>query len=169
MQDVMTLSDGRKFAPQYIENKLKFSPYVKEAVVLGQDRPYVTALLNIDMANVGKWAEMREYAYTTYADLAQKQEVYELIAEDVRRVNAGLPGVANVRRFVVLHKELDADDEEVTRTRKVRRAVVADRYRDIIEALYSAAEHIRVDTEFAYQDGRRARLQADLRIFSLAA
>jgi long-chain acyl-CoA synthetase len=167
MKDVMMLADGRKFAPQYIENKLKFSPYIKEAVALGQDRPYVSALLNIDMANVGKWAEMHGNAYSTYADLAQQPQVYELIAEDVRRVNLALPPVANVRRFVLLHKELDADDEEVTRTRKVRRTTVAERYRDIIEALYGPADHVEVDTEFQYQDGRRARIQADLSIYSI--
>jgi long-chain acyl-CoA synthetase len=167
MKDVMMLADGRKFAPQYIENKLKFSPYIKEAVALGQDRPYVSALLNIDMANVGKWAEMHGNAYSTYADLAQQPQVYELIAEDVRRVNLALPPVANVRRFVLLHKELDADDEEVTRTRKVRRTTVAERYRDIIEALYGPADHVEVDTEFQYQDGRRARIQADLNIYSI--
>jgi len=167
MQDVMMLVDGRKFAPQYIENKLKFSPYVREAVALGQDRPFVVALLNIDLANVGKWAEMHASAYTTYADLAAKPEVYDLVAAEVRRVNSGLPAVASVRRFVLLHKELDADDEEITRTRKVRRTVVAERYRDIIEALYGTADHVQVDTEFQYQDGRRARVQANLRIYAL--
>jgi long-chain acyl-CoA synthetase len=168
MRDVMVLADGKKFAPQYIENKLKFSPYVREAVVLGQDRPYVAAILNIDMANVGKWAETRGIAYTTYTDLAQKTPVYELIAEDVRRVNRDLPAVARVRRFVLLHKELDADDDEVTRTRKVRRAVVARRYADIIAALYEpGSDHVRVDTEVQYQDGRRARIQAELGLYSM--
>jgi long-chain acyl-CoA synthetase len=119
------------------------------------------------MANVGKWAEMHGNAYTTYGDLAANPQVYELIAEHVLRVNSALPSGATVRRFVLLHKELDADDEEVTRTRKVRRTVIAERYRDIIEALYGHAEYVRVDTEFQYQDGRRARLQADLRIYSV--
>jgi long-chain acyl-CoA synthetase len=165
MKDVMVLADGRKFSPQYIENKLKFSPYIREAVALGQDRPYVAAMLNIDMANVGKWAETHGVGYTTYTDLAQKPEVYELIAQDVRRVNADLPAVARVRRFVLLHKELDADDEEVTRTRKVRRSVVTEHYAEIIEALHSAAENVQVDTEVRYQDGRRARMRANLQIY----
>jgi long-chain acyl-CoA synthetase len=165
MKDVMVLADGRKFSPQYIENKLKFSPYIREAVALGQDRPYVAAMLNIDMANVGKWAETHGVAYTTYTDLAQKPQVYELIARDVRRVNAELPAVARVRRFVLLHKELDADDEEVTRTRKVRRTVVGERYADIIEALHSSATNVQVDTEVQYQDGRRAHMRANLHIY----
>jgi long-chain acyl-CoA synthetase len=168
LSDVMVLADGSSCAPQYIENKLKFSPYIKEAVALGQGRAYVTALLNIDMANVGKWAELHGSAYTTYGDLAAKPQVYELIGEHVARVNSALPPGASVRRFVLLHKELDADDEEVTRTRKVRRATIAERYRDIIEALYGPADHVNVDTEFQYQDGRRARIQADLRIHEVA-
>jgi long-chain acyl-CoA synthetase len=167
LQDVMKLADGSTFAPQYIENKLKFSPYVKEAVALGRDRPYVTALLNIDMANVGKWAELHGSAYTTYSDLAANPRVNELIAEHVARINTALPPGAAVRRFVLLHKELDADDEEVTRTRKVRRVTIAERYRDLIDALYGSDEHVRLDTEFQYQDGRRARLQADLRIYAV--
>jgi long-chain acyl-CoA synthetase len=166
MKDVMVLADGRKFSPQYIENKLKFSPYIKEAVALGQDRPYVAAMLNIDMANVGKWAETHGVAYTTYTDLAQKSRVYELIAQDVERVNTELPAVARVRRFVLLHKELDADDEEITRTRKVRRNVVGERYADIINALFGSSEHVRVDTEVQYQDGRRTHMQANLKIHS---
>ena len=165
LQDVMRLGDGSAIAPQYIENKLKFSPYIKEAVALGQGRPHVTALLNIDMANVGKWAETHGCAYTTYADLARNPQVHELVADHVARVNAALPPAATVRCFVLLHKELDADDEEVTRTRKVRRATIAERYRDIIAALYGPDDHVQVDTEFQYQDGRRARIQAELRIY----
>lgn len=169
MKDVMVLADGRKFSPQYIENKLKFSPYIKEAVVLGQDRPHVAALLNIDMATVGKWAETHGVAYTTYTDLAQKPQIYELVAEAVRRVNDDLPAIAHVRRFVLLHKELDADDDEITRTRKVRRNVVGARYADIIDALYSPHDHVRVDTEVQYQDGRRGRMTANLRVFEVEA
>jgi long-chain acyl-CoA synthetase len=168
LKDVMELADGRRFAPQYIENKLKFSPYVKEAVALGQHRPSVAAIVNIDMPNVGKWAETHGVAYTTYTDLAQKPEVYELIAADVRRVNAVLPQAARVERFVLLHKELDADDDEMTRTRKVRRRVVAERYADIIAALYDpTAHHVFVDTLVQYQDGRRARVEANLHLYTL--
>jgi len=167
MSDVMVLSDGSKFSPQYIENKLKFSPYVKEAVVAGQDRPYVAALINIDLANAGKWAENRQIAYTTYTDLSQKPQIYELVAEAVRRVNRDLPRAARIARFVLLYKELDADDEELTRTRKVRRAFVEDRYGELIRGLYSDADSIRVVADIQYQDGRQARLQTDVRVYRL--
>jgi long-chain acyl-CoA synthetase len=165
MSDVMTLSDGSKFSPQYIENKLKFSPYIKEAVVVGQDRPEVTALVNIDMANVGKWAENRQIGYTTFTDLSQKAPVYELVAEAVRAVNRDLPRVARVARFVLLYKELDADDEELTRTRKVRRAFVENRYGDLIRGLYSDDDVIRVVADIRYQDGRQGRLRTDVRVY----
>jgi long-chain acyl-CoA synthetase len=165
MSDVMTLSDGSKFSPQYIENKLKFSPYIKEAVVVGQDRPDVTALVNIDMANVGKWAETRQIGYTTFTDLSQKAPVYELVAEAVRAVNRDLPRVARVARFVLLYKELDADDEELTRTRKVRRAFVENRYGDLIRGLYSDDDVIGVVADIQYQDGRQGRLRTDVRVY----
>lgn len=163
-KDVMTLHDGTKFSPQFIENKLKFSPYIKEAVVFGGDWPFVTAMINIDMANTGKWAESRQIAYTTYTDLAQKEPVYALVRKQVESANADLPAAAHIRRFLLLHKELDADDEEMTRTRKVRRAFVTQRYDDIISALYSQHDHLEVETLITYQDGRTARLNTTLKI-----
>src|SRR5712692_6284301 len=168
-KDVTHLSDGTKFAPQYIENKLKFSAYIKEAVAVGQDRDYVAAMVNIDMENVGKWAERRRTAYTTYADLAQKREVYDLIAQEVERVNRDLPEETRIRKYVLLHKELDADDEEVTRTRKVRRGFVAKKYADIIEALFSERPSVAISTVITYQDGRQATLQTDLAIRTVGA
>jgi long-chain acyl-CoA synthetase len=166
-KDVMTLHDGTTFSPQFIENKLKFSPYVKEAVVFGGDWPYVTAIINIDMENTGKWAENNQIGYTTYTDLAQKREVYELVRKQVEAANADLPEAARIWRFLLLHKELDADDAELTRTRKVRRGYVAQRYDDIISALYSPDDHIAVQTTITYQDGRTAILQTKLKIESL--
>jgi long-chain acyl-CoA synthetase len=163
-KDVTALRDGTKFAPQYIENKLKFSPYIKEAVAVGQDRSYVGAMVNIDMENVGKWAERRQIAYTTYADLAQKREVYDLIAQEVERVNRDLPEATRIRKYVLLPKELDADDEEVTRTRKVRRGFVATKYADIIEALFADRPSVPISTVITYQDGRQAQLETDLAI-----
>jgi long-chain acyl-CoA synthetase len=163
-KDVMTLHDGTKFSPQFIENKLKFSPYVKEAVVFGGDWPFVTAMLNIDFANVGKWAENNLLAYTTYTDLAQKEQVYALVRERVEEANADLPPAARIRRFVLLHKELDADDAELTRTRKVRRNVVAERYDEIVSALYSQNSHLNIETVITYQDGRTATLKTRLRL-----
>lgn len=166
-KDVMTLHDGTKFSPQFIENKLKFSPYVKEAVVFGGDWPFVTAMINIDFANVGKWAESRLISYTTYTDLAQKPQVYELVRQHVQQANQDLPPAARIQRFVLLHKELDADDAELTRTRKVRRKLVAQRYADIISALYSQNSFVDVETVITYQDGRTARLATRLSIDSL--
>ncbi|RMG95143.1 MAG: long-chain fatty acid--CoA ligase [Chloroflexi bacterium] len=167
-KDVMTLHDGTKFSPQFIENKLKFSPYVKEAVVFGGDWPFVTAMINIDMENTGKWAENHQIAYTTYTDLAQKPEVYALVREQVERANADLPEAARIRRFLLLHKELDADDAELTRTRKVRRRFIAQRYDDIISALYSQNDYLDVETTITYQDGRTAVIQTRLRIETLS-
>ena len=166
-KDVMTLHDGTKFSPQFIENKLKFSPFIKEAVVFGGDWPFVTAMVNIDFANVGKWAENNQIAYTTYTDLAQKPQIYELVGNHIKQANADLPPAARICRFLLLHKELDADDAELTRTRKVRRRLISQRYDDIISALYSQNSHLDVQTSITYQDGRMATLQTRLRIESL--
>jgi long-chain acyl-CoA synthetase len=164
MKDVTALANGAKFAPQFIENKLKFSPYIKEAVAVGQDRPYVAAMINIDMENVGKWAERRQVAYTTYIDLAQKPEVYALIAHEVERVNRDLDEAMQIKRYVLLHKELDADDEEVTRTRKVRRGFVTKKYEAIIEALFAETTEVPVTSVITYQDGRQATIETRLTI-----
>lgn len=166
-KDVTALADGTKFAPQFIENKLKFSPYIKEAVTFGQDRPFVAAMINIDMENVGKWAERHQVAYTTYTDLAQKPQVYDLIGQEVERVNRDLEEAMQIKRYVLLHKELDADDEEITRTRKVRRGFVVRKYEDIIEALFSEADQVPVTTLITYQDGRQAKMETKLTIRSV--
>ena len=166
-KDVTSLTNGTKFAPQFIENKLKFSPYIKEAVAYGQDRDYVATMINIDMENVGKWAERRQLAYTTYTDLAQKPEVYDLIEDEVERVNGDLEAAMRIRRYVVLHKELDADDEELTRTRKVRRGFVAEKYADIIAALFSDVDEAPVSTVITYQDGRQTTMQTRIQFRSV--
>src|SRR5260370_1266271 len=147
-----------------MEKKVKVSPYIKEAVAVGQDRPYVAAMINIDMENVGKLAERRQIAYTTYTDLAQKPEVYDLIGQEVERVNRDLPESTRIRKFVLLHKELDPDDEEVTRTRKVRRSFVAKKYAEIIDALFTDRPSVPVHTIITYQDGRQATMQTELAI-----
>jgi long-chain acyl-CoA synthetase len=164
MKDVMVLGDGSKFSPQYIENKLKFSPYIKEAVVIGQDRPYVAALINIDMATVGKWAESRQISFTTYTDLSQKGRVYDLITADVERVNRDLPRAARIARFVLLYKELDPDDEEMTRTRKVRRRFVESRYANLIQALYDPSDEVVIDAEIKYQSGQTSRMRTRIKV-----
>src|SRR5216684_176606 len=169
LKDVLRLADGTRFSPQYIENRLKFSPYVKEAVVMGQDRPYLTALVCIDSAVVGKWAEKQKISYTTYTDLSAKAQVYDLLQKEIDRVNETLPGAARIRKFVLLYKELDADDEELTRTRKVRRGFVEERYRGIISALYGDQERIAIDTTIRFQDGKTARIQANLSVRRLEA
>ncbi len=168
-RDVSRLADGTMFAPKYLENKLKFSPYVREAVCIGEGRPYVAALINIDFAAVGNWAERRGMAYTSYVDLAQKPEVYDLIHQEVGRVNVSLGEDdllrgAQIRKFLILHKELDPDDEEITRTRKVRRGYVAQKYFALIEALYSDRDHVEVEAKVTYEDGRTSTVRADVKI-----
>ena len=168
-RNVGALTDGTVFAPQFVENKLKFSAYIREAVAVGAGRPWVTALLNIDLNTVGVWAERRNLPYAGYTDLAQKPEVYALILEEIRRINATLPEALRVRRFLILHKELDPDDAEVTRTRKVRRGIVAERYRDLIEGLYGSAESLPVTTTVTYEDGRTAEVRGSVRVQAVDA
>ncbi len=162
VKDVMRLADGTQFSPQFIENRLKFSPYVKEAVVVGKDRPHLTAMLCIDMGTVGKWAEKRRLSYTTYTDLSSKPEVYDLLHREVDKVNETLPAAARIHKFVLLYKELDADDEELTRTRKVRRVFVEERYKDVIAALYGDAPEVAIDTTIKFQDGKTTRIRTKL-------
>jgi long-chain acyl-CoA synthetase len=164
LKDVLRLADGTQFSPQFIENRLKFSPYIKEAVVIGQDKPYLAALVCIDQGIVGKWAEKQKISYTTYTDLSAKPRVYDLLQREIDRVNQTLPAAAKIRKFVLLYKELDADDEELTRTRKVRRSFVEERYAGIISALYGNEQKFAVDTTIRYQDGRTARIQANLAV-----
>jgi long-chain acyl-CoA synthetase len=173
-KDLSRLADGTLFAPKYIENKLKFSPFVKEAVCVGQARPFVTALVNIDLAAVGNWAERRNIAYTSYTDLSQKAEVYELIHGEIARVNRSLQEDellrgAQIRKFLILHKELDPDDEEITRTRKVRRGYIAQKYAGLIEALYAGRDHVEVEAKVTYEDGRSGTIRADVRIREVGA
>jgi long-chain acyl-CoA synthetase len=164
-KDVGKLTDGAMFAPKYLENKLKFFPQVKEVVAFGHDRDYATAFINIDLEAVGNWAERQNLAYTGYPDLAVRPEVAELIRDCVEKVNADLAEdsrLANsqIRRFLILPKELDADDGELTRTRKVRRNFIAERYGDLMNALYDGRREIDVDLEVKFEDGRAGRLQA---------
>jgi long-chain acyl-CoA synthetase len=163
-KNVSRLSGGERFSPTFIENKLKFSPYVKEAVCFGDGRDRVVALVNIDAETVGKWAENQRIPYTTYTDLTQRPPVCELLLGEVARVNTDLPEGLRVARFCILHKELDADDEEITRTRKVRRGLVAERYKFIVDALYDSAGELAVEAEVAYRDGRKARVRTTLRL-----
>jgi len=172
VRDVMKMADGTMFSPQFIENKLKFSPYIKEAVCIGHERPHIATIINIDMSIVGKWAEKNRIGYTTYTDLSSKPEVYDLIQGEAVRVNRDLARInplSIIRKFVLLYKELDADDDELTRTKKVRRGFVGERYGDVIEAMYSDASDIPIDTTIKYQDGRTARIRTTVLIRELAA
>ena len=164
MSDVMKLIDGSKFSPQLIENKLRFSPFIIDAVIIGQERPFIAAMIAIDMANVGKWAENNQLPYTTFTDLSQKEQVYDLIAGEVAKTNESLPKVAKVRKFVLLYKELDADDDELTRTRKVRRKFVVERYKNLIEALYGDREELEVEADIRYQDGKGFRMKTVVKV-----
>jgi long-chain acyl-CoA synthetase len=159
MADVMKLADGSRFSPQLIENKLKFSPYVMDAVVIGQNRPFISAMISVDAGNVGKWAESSQLAYTTFSDLSQKPEVCDLIAGEVLKTNRSLPRVARIRRFVLLYKELDADDEELTRTRKVRRNFVIQRYAELVDALYGEKGEVDIEADIRYRDGTSYRMK----------
>jgi long-chain acyl-CoA synthetase len=169
VKDVGKLADGTLFAPKYLENKLKFFPYVKEAVAFGHERDKVCAFINMDMEAVGNWAEKRNLAYSGYVDLASREEVGVLIAECVEQVNADLaadPEVAGsqIHRFLILHKELDADDGELTRTRKVRRRHVAEKYQPLVDALYNGAKSAHIEVQVRYEDGRTGMVSADLGI-----
>jgi len=168
-KDVGKVKDSTMFAPKYLENKLKFFPYIKEAVTFGDGRDYVAAFVNIDLEAVGDWAERRNMAYSGYTDLAGQEPVYDLIQECVEKVNrdlAGEPRLAEsqIKRFLILHKELDADDGELTRTRKVRRRVIVEKYGALIEALYSDTDHCPVEAMVTFEDGRTGMIKADLRI-----
>jgi long-chain acyl-CoA synthetase len=168
-KDVTTLSDGTIFAPKYIENKLKFSPYIKEAVAIGMDKPQVVAFINIDSGAVGNWAERRHIPYTGYTDIAAKPEVYDLVYDEVVRVNKSLAEDeqlkgAQIHKYLILHKELDPDDEEITRTRKIRRKFIAQKYAELIDALYSDSDHVAVEAKITYEDGRTTTINADLKI-----
>ncbi len=163
-KDVMTLNDGRPFSPQYLETRLKFSPFVEEAWAIGDERAYITAVMCIDYAVVGKWADDRKLNYTSYPELSQKPEVYDMLQKQIEEANKDLPGPAKINKFVNLYKVFDADDEELTRTSKLRRAFVTERYKDIVEALYSDVDVVHMDTTITYEDGREQRIKTDLRI-----
>ena len=168
-KDVSKLNDGTIFAPKYIENKLKFSPYVKEAVAHGMAKDFVAVFIDIDYGAVANWAERRHIAFTSYTDLAQKPEIYALINDAILTVNKSLsedPKLRNsqIKRYLLLHKELNPDDGEITRTRKVRRRFVAEKYGNLIEVLYSDKDNVDVEAKITYEDGRTTTMRANLKI-----
>jgi long-chain acyl-CoA synthetase len=169
VKDVGKLADGSLFAPKYIENKLKFFPYIKEAVAFGHSRDRVCAFINMDMEAVGNWAEKRGMPYSGYVDLASRDEVYDLVRECIEKVNADLAGepeiaASQVHRFLILHKQLEADDGELTRTSKVRRRHVEEKYSALLDALYGGKQVVHVEAQVRYEDGRTGSISADLKI-----
>jgi long-chain acyl-CoA synthetase len=168
-KDVGRLNDGTLFAPKYLENRLKFFPEIKEAVAFGHGRDYATAFINIDLTSVGNWAERNNVLYASYQELASHPDVYAMIERRVDELNkllAGEPMVAGsqIRRFLILPKELDADDGELTRTQKVRRSFIADRYTPLIKALYDGSKQAHISTEITFEDGRKMAIEGNVRI-----
>ena len=166
------MKDGSLFAPKYVENKLKFFPNILEAVVFGAGRDFCTAFINIDLQAVGNWAERNNIAYSSYQELAGHKDVYQMIASDIDNVNASLANDemlsgCQIHRFIILHKELDADDGELTRTRKVRRRVIQDKFSELIIALYDSSSEIHTETEVTYEDGAKGSISATLLIADL--
>ncbi|KQC08828.1 MAG: hypothetical protein APR62_00090 [Smithella sp. SDB] len=166
-EDIIRNKSGDAFSPDFVETRLKFSPYIKEAVTFGEAHPYITAMINIDMGNVGNWAEDRMIPYTTYMDLSQQQAVEELILNEVRQVNEQLPDVMKIKKFVLLYKLLDADDEELTRTGKVRRRFVYGLYIKIIEAMYNNQKSVEVTGKVKYRDGRIGEIETKINIINV--
>ena len=163
-KDVMILSDKSIFSPQYLETRLKFSPYLRDAWVIGHEKPYMTAVVCIDYQVIGKWADEKKINYTSYPELSQKPEVYDLVEKQIREANKSLKPAAKIHKFVNLYKEFDADDEELTRTRKLRRAFVENRYQNIVKALYENTDTVHMDTTITYEDGRVIHIKTDLAI-----
>ncbi|QYJ87312.1 long-chain fatty acid--CoA ligase [Shewanella mesophila] len=167
IKDLAKTSNGIQYSPQYIENKLKFSSFIGEAVILGKDKPYLSAILCIRFSIVAKWAEQQGLAFTNYTSLSSLPEVYQQLTREVEHVNETLPDAQKINKFILLYKELDADDGELTRTRKVRRGVIADKYGDIIDSIYNDEPHVDIDTVITFQDGTKSRIKTQLQVASV--
>jgi long-chain acyl-CoA synthetase len=166
VKEMAQLGSGERYAPQWIESSLRFSPYIKDSITVGEGRDFVTAIINMDYENVGRWAERNHIAYTTFTDLSQKAEVSELVRQDIDRVNRQLSPNTRLRKYALLHKEFDPDEADLTRTRKLRRTAMEKRYGDVIEAMYSGKRSIPVVSTFTYDDGRKGTVSAELVIYS---
>jgi len=165
LSELGELRSGMKYAPQYVESGLRFSTYIKDAMAIGdKTKDYVSAIIIIDFENVGRWAEINRIPYTTFTDLSQKEEVAQLIKLDVERVNKGLPPHARIKKYVLLHKEFDPDEADLTRTRKLKREALTRRYSQLIDAIYEGKEECPVEAEITYQDGRKGVLKTSLKI-----
>ena len=165
VKDLIELSTGEKFSPQYIEGRTKFSPFVQDMMTIGgADMAFVAAIIVIDFQNVSRWAEKQGIAFTTYVDLSQRAEVYDIIRAELQGVNQSLPGYSQVKRFVILHKEFDADEAELTRTRKLRRGALQEKYHELLEAIYGEKREVHVRAEVRYRDGRTGTVETQLRV-----
>ncbi len=168
LEHMGSLVSGARYAPQYIEGRLRFSPYIKDAMVIGgKDKSFVATMINIDFAMVGKWAERNGITYTTFVDLSQKQEVADLVRKDLLRVNSYLPELSRVKRYMLLHKEFDPDESELTRTRKLRREFMEMRYKPVIDAIYGGENSLKVDASVTYRDGRKGNVSTLIRIWDI--
>lgn len=168
LKNMLQLKNGESFSPQFIEGRLKFSPYIKDVMALGDEtRDFVTALIIIDYGNVSHWAEKNNIGFTTFTDLSQKEEVYDIVGEAVMDVNNTLDEKGQVRRFVLMHKEFDADEAEMTRSRKLKRNVLVDKYKEIIDAMYDGRKNVNVKAEVVYQDGSKSTVETDVRVMSV--
>jgi long-chain acyl-CoA synthetase len=168
LDDIVKLSSGDELAPQSIESRLRYSPYIRDAWVLaGPDRSYVSAIIIIDYGRVGRWAGQRKMSYATFTELSQQPEVHDLVKMDIDRVNRDLPPGARIRKYVNLHKELDPDEGELTRTRKLRRAFMEGRYRELVTAIYGDQTEIPVQAEVRYRDGRMRAIETTIEIESV--
>jgi long-chain acyl-CoA synthetase len=165
VKDMIQLRNGERFSPQYIEGRLKFCQFVQDVMAIGaEDKDYVTAIVIIDFENVSRWAEKNRVHFTTYVDLTQKPEVYKIIKDEIKALNASLPPAGRIKRFVILHKAFDADEAELTRTRKLRRSALEQRYGEMIDAMYTGKDSVTVSAEVKYRDGRAGRVETSVRI-----
>ncbi|MDQ7027544.1 MAG: AMP-binding protein [Anaerolineae bacterium] len=168
VKDMIELSGGHRFSPQFIEGRLKFSPYIQDVMTIGGfDMAYVAAIIIINFETVSRWAEKRGITFTTFVDLSQKTEIYDLVTQDIMRVNESLPSESHLKKFVILHKEFDADEGELTRTRKLKRHTLYQKYSDIVEALYGERSTIMVRAEVTYRDGRSGMVETELHVHSV--
>jgi len=169
LQDMLRLKDGTKYSPTYISNAMKFSPYIKDCIAVGgEDKDFIFGIVVIDFESVGRWAEKNRIAYTTLADLSQKNAVYDLIEPDIHRVNRMLPEAARIKRYLILYKEFDADEGELTRTRKVKRGFIEQRYSDLLNAAYAGLDSIEAHTRVKYRDGTEREISTTVNIRSVA-
>ena len=165
--DLSFTSEKLRYSPQYLENKLKFSPFIAEAAVIGSNKPYLSAIICIRYSVLSKWAEQKRIAFTTYSDLASKQEIEKILIDEVSKVNLSVPKKQKIKKFVLLYKEFDADDNELTRTKKLRRNFVINKYGEIVSAIYSEQKSLKIDTLINLQDGGTQRIKTELNIINM--